>query len=383
MKKRLLSAFVALALCLTLLPAPAWAEEADAPEGEAAQIGNIVYSTLPKALDAAKDGDTIKLLADYKTAEGAGGKENGGLTITKSVTLDLNGYEMDDFRVAQVNDEGATLPSGNLTVEDTSAAKTGKVTGMIELVAGKLTINGGAIGDGRDGVSIENGNLIVNGGAIDYLYGDGGSGTVTINGGAVKNARFGEGFEITVTGGSGHTGLWNVSEGTWNISGGEFGDVTFLTALPAKNLPISGGTFGKITRKNLQNNTETLAPISGLLADGYAFYQKTDGGEYDQYVKLTDAISSLENVQVKGHTHNLVNGVCTVCGAQMVAQDNAGKYYLNLQDAFAGVADGGTVTMLKSLENDMIRFCKDTNKKPVDKTVTLMMNGQSLSFEGA
>ena len=34
MKKRLLSAFMALALCLTLLPvSPAWAKEADAPEG--------------------------------------------------------------------------------------------------------------------------------------------------------------------------------------------------------------------------------------------------------------------------------------------------------------------------------------------------------------
>ena len=383
MKKRVLSMFMALALCLTLLPTAAWAEGADAPKGGAAQIGDTVYSTLPEAVNAAQDGDTIKLLADYKTAEGAGGKEESGLTITKSVTLNLNGYEMDDFRVAQVNDAGATLPSGNLTVEDTSAEKTGKVTGMIELVAGKLTINGGAIGDGRDGVSIENGNLIVNGGTMDCLYGSN-SGTVTITGGTVKNARVGEGFEITVTGGSGHTGLWNVSEGTWNISGGEFGEVTFLTASPAKNAPISGGTFGKITRKNLQNNTETLAPISELLADGYAFYAQAAGSkEYDQYVKLTDAISSLENVQVKGHTHNIENGVCTVCGAQMVAQDNTGKYYLSLQDAFAGVADGGTVTMLKSLENDMIRFCKDTNKKPVDKTVTLMMNGQSLSFEGA
>ena len=372
---------MALALCLTLLPAPAWAEETDAPKGGAAQIGNIVYSTLPEAVNAAQDGDTIKLLADYKTAEGAS-EEDDGLDITKSVTLDLNGHGMDDFQVAQVNGEGATLPSGNLTVEDTSAAKTGKVTGMIKLLAGKLTINGGTIGDGRDGVWIENGNLTVNGGTMDCLYGSN-SGTVTITGGTVKNARFGPDFEITVTGGSGHTGLWDVSKGKWNISGGEFGEVMFKTESPAKNAPISGGTFGKITRKNLQNNTETLAPISGLLADGYAFYQKTDGGEYDQYVKLTDAITSLENVQVKGHTHNIENGVCTVCKQQMKAQDNTGKYYLNLQDAFAGVADGGTVTMLKSLENDKIRFCRDAEEKPVDKTVKLMMNGQSLSFEGA
>lgn len=203
MKKRLLSAFMALALCLTLLPAPAWAAEADAPEGDAAQIGDTVYSTLPDAVNAAKDGDTIKLLADYKTVKSAGEEEDDGLTITKSVTLDLNGYKMDDFRVAQVDEEtNEVLTSGNLTVEDTSKEKSGTVSGMIELVVGKLTINGGTIGDGRDGVSIENGNLTVNGGAIDFLYSGAGSGTVTITGGTVKNARFGEGFEITVAGGS-------------------------------------------------------------------------------------------------------------------------------------------------------------------------------------
>ena len=69
---------------------------------------------------------------------------------------------------------------------------------------------------------------------------------------------------------------------------------------------------------------------------------------------------------------------------EMKAQDNNGKCYLNLADAFAGVANGGTVTMLKSLTSDnMISFCKDTNKEPVDKTVTLMMKGNSLSFAGA
>lgn len=183
MKRRALSVFLALALCLTLLSATALAEGA---EGGAAQIGDTVYSTLPEAVNAAKDGDTVKLLADYKTVKSAGEEEDDGLTITKSVTLDLNGYEMDDFRVAQVDEEtNEVLTSGNLTVEDTSKEKSGTVSGMIELVVGKLTINGGTIGDGRDGVRIENGNLTVNGGAIDYLYGSN-SGTVTITGGTVK-----------------------------------------------------------------------------------------------------------------------------------------------------------------------------------------------------
>ena len=362
MKKRVLSMFMALALCLTLLPAAALAEGA---EGGAAQIGDTVYSTLPEAVNAAKDGDTIKLLADY-----AGGE----VTITKSVTLDLNGHEMDDFRVVQVNDAGETLPSGNLTVEDTSAGKTGKVTGTIELMAGKLTINGGTIGDGRDGVSIENGNLIVNGGAIDYLYGSN-SGTVTITGGTIKNARFGEGFNITVTGGSGHTGLWDVSEGTWNISGGAFEGVKFLTASPAKNATISGGTFGEITRKILRDSIEELAPISGLLADGYAFYQKTDSGEYDQYVNLADTITSLENVQVKGHTHNFTgnNNVCTECGkafAASVTQNGAVTYYKDFNTALAAAKAGDTLKLLKDVTGDVT--------VTIDKAITFDLNGHKI-----
>ena len=87
--------------------------------------------------------------------------------------------------------------------------------------------------------------------------------------------------------------------------------------------------------------------------------------------------------------HEMVNndGVCTVCKQQMAAKasasDGAEKYYLDLQDAFAGVTDGGTVTMLKSLtDDDTISFCNDTDGNPVEKTVTLMMNGKSLSYNG-
>ena len=374
MKKRVLSMFMALALCLTLLPAPAWAEET---EGGAAQIGDTVYSTLPEAVNAAQDGDTIKLLADYKTAKGAS-EEEDGLTITKSVTLDLNGYGMDDFQVAQVNDAGETLPSGNLTVEDTSAAKTGKVTGTIELLAGNLTINGGTIGDGRDGVSIENGNLTVNGGTIDFLYGSN-SGTVTITGGTVKNARFGEGFEITVAGGSGHTGLWDVSEGTWNISGGEFEDVTFLTASPAENLHITGGTFGKITRQILKiggNGEKVPAQLSGLLADGYAFYWPTDSGEYDRYVSLFDTTTYLDNVQVKPHTHTITgnNNVCTECGkefAASVTQNGAVTYYEDFNAALSAAKAGDTLTLLTDVRSDAALVA-------IDKAIILDLNGYNI-----
>ena len=109
MKKRVLSAFMALALCLTLLPAPAWAAESPAileqaaENGIAAQNGgdstveNAVaevtsggtttqYADLAKALSAAKAGDTLKLLKDV----------TGDVTVTidKAITFDLNGHEI-------------------------------------------------------------------------------------------------------------------------------------------------------------------------------------------------------------------------------------------------------------------------------------------------
>ena len=373
MKKRVFSLILALIFSISLLPAAAFAEGA---ESGAAQIGEKTYSTLPDALNAAQDGDTVKLLADYKTAEGAGEEEESGLTITKSVTLDLNGHKMDDFRVAQVDEEtNEVLTSGNLTVEDTSKEKSGTVSGMIELLVGNLTINGGAIGDGRDGVRIEKGNLTVNGGTIDFLYGSD-SGMVTITGGTVKNAQFAEGFEITVTGGSGHTGLWNVMEGTWSISDGEFEGVTFLTESQAENLHITGGTFGKITRQILRNGIEELAPISGLLADGYAFYQKTDSGEYDRYVNLADK-TSLENVQVKQHTHNFTgnNNVCTECGKQFAASITEGNdvtYYDRFNDAlvYAYKNDGCTLKLLADVTGTAVMinnpFLFDLNGHNVD-----------------
>ena len=108
MKKRVLSMFMALALCLTLLPAPAWAAEAPAileqaaENGIAAQNGgdstveNAVaevtsggtttqYADLAKALSAAKAGDTLKLLKDVT---------GNAVTIDKAITFDLNGHEI-------------------------------------------------------------------------------------------------------------------------------------------------------------------------------------------------------------------------------------------------------------------------------------------------
>ena len=164
MKKRLLSAFMALALCLTLLPAPAWAAEADAPEGgtivqeeqqekapaaespaileQAAENGiaaqnggdstveNAVaevtsggtttqYADIGAALSAAKAGDTLKLLKDV----------TGDITVTinKAITFDLNGHKIYALTVRC-----------KITLKD-SAGGTGKIAEWLRIENG-LTI---------------------------------------------------------------------------------------------------------------------------------------------------------------------------------------------------------------------------------------------------
>ena len=66
------------------------------------------------------------------------------------------------------------------------------------------------------------------------------------------------------------------------------------------------------------------------------------------------------------------------------ADGTDGGTYKSLPAALNAARDGDTVTMLTtSKDADTISFCRDAEGKPVEKTVTLMMNGQSLSFEGA
>ena len=65
---------IMLVLIMVLAMAPAFAE------GDVAQIGETKYETLDEAITAAKDGETIELLADCVTSSGIT-VENKSLTI--------------------------------------------------------------------------------------------------------------------------------------------------------------------------------------------------------------------------------------------------------------------------------------------------------------
>ena len=334
------------------------------------------YKSLPAALNAARDGDTVKLLADHVTDADALNALGEDFTfeqyasivpvVTKTLTLDLNHKTVDYLEVGftETNEETQkkeTLATGNLTV--TGEAAYGRISNLM-FMAGALDIRSGEIG-GSEGAG---------------LVCDVNSGTATISNGMVYGLTVLEGAAVTVNGGSNHAGEWVVASGaTLNITDGTFGEVQFTRN---GTIAISGGTFQSIK----SYIAEELQPLMSLLDTQkvHAFYKGDD-------VQDGNA-KELANVTVKEHTHTMLNnkcacgfscthtnaegtstidkdGKCTVCGTQFAAGIGE-TYYTDVPSALNAAADGQTV---KLLANKML-----PDGIYVSKTLTLDLDGHSL-----
>ena len=335
------------------------------------------YESLPAALNAARDGDTVKLLANHVTDADALNALGEDFTfeqyasivpvVTKTLTLDLNHKTVDYLEVgfSETNEETQkkeTLATGNLTV--TGEAAYGRISNLM-FMAGALDIRSGEIG----------------GSGCAGLLCDANSGSVTVSNGTVYGLTVLEGASVTVNGGSNHAGEWVVASGaTLNITDGTFGDVQFTRN---GTIAISGGTFQSIK----SYIAEELQPLMSLLDTQkvHAFYKGDD-------VQDGNA-KELADVTVKEHTHTMLNnkcacgfscahtntegastidkdGKCTVCGTQFAAGIGE-TYYTDVPSALDAAADGQTV---KLLANEML-----PDGIYVSKTLTLDLDGHSLS----
>ena len=227
MKKRILSCFMALALCMTLLPAAALAE------------GKETEVTTADALATALNGDAtiIKLTADIEIST--------TLTVNRTVTLDLNGNVLkrtDTGRVIEVQN------NGNLTLTDStpSATHSFKVDESTKLwildkTNGTNTVNGGVITGGNANANNNDGGgvIIVSGGTftmtggniVGCTAGSGGgvdvSGTFTMTGGSIAGC-------VATTGSGG--GVFVNAGGTFSMSSGSIAGCTV-----ASNQVYGGG----------------------------------------------------------------------------------------------------------------------------------------------
>lgn len=339
MKKRIVSAAMALILCLTLLPAAAWAEEADPPDGQVveasgsddtekqdaaaeADVAEVTsggtttqYADLPAALAAAKDGDTIKLLAD--AAVGTVPLEG------KTVTLDLNGKT--------VKNSGGG--SNNILVGSSPSSASLIITGRGSFISESLTL------------VVENGTLDLSQWTGDDSY----IRNVTISG---ANSRF-----ISPTGaGTIYTLAFTDSD----------------TVQAADTASLNGGRYDEIAYER----GKTIK-LGDLLAEGYAFRKNGTFLEYARELKNNDTVEEVEVVRCTSHVDADGDKLCDYCNTDlktgMVATSETGGttyYYTNLSAALSAAKAGDTLTLLKDVEGDVT--------VTIDKAITFDLNGHKI-----
>ena len=340
--------------------------ESENPNPDVAEVNGTKYKTLAEAIQAANGAD-ITLLTIFN--ENVSVENNN---IKAGIILGHGGTKWEVRFPSNWVAEGRGIPltmnAGEITLKDGALAQfntSSNTNGAIALKGGTLTVAdtvtkiiGSVASEYRQYAAIE-----ATGGVLDL------QGNTLLDGGLTM---------------SGDAQLKNkLTAGTFTNSGSE-----------AYSVSVEGSS--------------QYTTVFDLLETGYAFaVYNEDAPTGDVIAKDTTTRELTEDVAVIKCTHKgannkslfkdntctgcgftcahetIKNGVCTVCNTAMGAQDNTGKYYLNLAEAFEGVADGGTVTMLTTLkDDDTISFCRDADGKPVEKTVTFMMNGHSLSYEG-
>lgn len=289
MKRRLLSAFLAVMMVLTMAPV-AFAADGDAEntavssasgsnDSAVAKIGDIQYATLADAVAAAQSGETVKLLTE--TAE--------DITIAqdKNITLDLNGKKLTNVQSDTITvTKGAKLTiEGAGTVDNVTHAKSALVN------YGEVVLDNGVTLER----SSEKGTLspYSDGGNSCYTILNDKGATMTINNATVKNSG---GYSSAIrNGGDSQCD----KESHLTIKDGNFsGGLNAVKNDECGILTINGGTFSSdvsaycdanyATEKNT-DNTYTVKPLKDVavakigdtyyktLADAYAALPRNAG----------------------------------------------------------------------------------------------------------
>ena len=142
LRKRLGSTFLALMMLLSLLPATAFAAGGD----KVAAIGTTEYETLQEALNAADNGDTVKLLKDVKLTSALPGTKISGKTLTIDGAGKKISFNPDNTLGAVFGNNtnplyaGTNLTVENLTIENTKTDTAGYATLTGYLGNGEITV---------------------------------------------------------------------------------------------------------------------------------------------------------------------------------------------------------------------------------------------------
>ena len=353
MKRRLLSAFLAVMMVLTMAPVAFAAEEA----------GN---------------GDTLKkLFTDVKAGESG----SGNVTVTIDKDYNLTGYNWTALTVDGYKGAGIVTVEGNnhtITGLNTSLFA-GGFAGTSGIVIKDLTLDNVSIEDTTNEQGI--GAFINN---VDSMP------KIELNNCHLTDST------ITSTGGARVGGLIGWTSGYNKKDDGPVDTYITVTNCSVENTKITakgsvGGIIGHAganpaTYHTFTNNTVTgctlhstddggwrVGVVVGTVNVGEVALNNTteSGNTVTQTGKTAPAgQSNLYGRFVPGTTGKLVIDSTAVFDSSIVAVvDNKG--YKTLADAVAAAQGGATVKLLKDVTEDVVI--------PADKTITLDLNGKTLT----
>ena len=311
--------------------------------------GNSVeaYGSLAEAIAAAKDGDTVTLLADVTE----------DVTINKSITLDLGGKTLTNTNagkatISVVNGAVVTVKNGNV-VGGTSYYNIEVKESKANLTLTNVTATAGNTGS----------SMIDNCGTLTIASGTYTGGLDTVkNEPAAKLTISGGTFTLTKGTSDGFTGVV-FNYGDLTISGGEFiqsdksapyGQAQVIhtdkSGSTAPCTAITGGTF-----KNLCTKTTAWTVRATNAAAGAT---KVSGGSFNKNVKdyyCADGFIPTKNA----------DGTYGVKVGSYVAEVGTKKYE-TLADAVRLAAKGTTITLLADVEQN--------SQLTINKNITLDLN---------
>ena len=316
-----------------------------------AAVGDEGYESLAEAIAAAKDGETVTLLADITE----------DVTIDKSITLDLGGKTLTNTSTGKAtisvgNGAIVTVKNGNviggtsyynievvknskanLTLTDVTATAGNTGSSMIDNW-GTLTITSGEYFGGLNVVKSEEGSTLeISGGkftldhatsgytATIFVYGD-----TTISGGE---------FIQSVT----STGRWNHPQ---VVATGVVEGYTAITR-------ITGGTF-----TNKKSGEQIFRGVGKGTSDNF----EVSGGTFN--MKISEEYCAAGFIPTKN-----ADGTYGVKVGSYVAEVGSTKYE-TLADAVRLAAKGKTITLLADVEQN--------SQLTINKNIILDLNGKTI-----
>lgn len=383
MKRRLLSAFLAVMMVLTMAPVAFAADDVEPTDGTGSSEA-APAKTLQGQINEAENGATITLNDDYT--------EDITIPADKVITLNLNGNKL-----TNVQSDTITVTKGaKLTIE--GAGTVDNVThGMAAIYNnGTTTLNGGTYtrsletGDkvtpknsyynilnhgimtiDKDVTVKQNGNYssLVANGYYNYSATEKGDRTAYIES-VGQDAP-----QLTINNGTfsgGINTIKNDDNAILTINNGEFSNVTQAVVQNNNIATVNGGTFNAPNYHVLENRKFNGNYNAGELT--------VTGGNFTGSIMVTSGAttsitggtfsSDVSAYVAEGYVQN--NGTVEQLGETNAVAEVGDTYYKTLADAVAAAQDGQTVKMLNDTKvTEEISFS--------GKKITLDLNGKIIA----